>query len=327
MAPVTFDARSRRGRSRSGTAMALLSAATFGSSGPMARALLDIGWTAGAAVLVRLAGAAVLLTVAALVSLRGRVRLTAASARTLVLYGVVAMAGAQFAFFNAVRTLDVAIALLLEFLAPVLLLIWTSLRTWTWPGRPTAIGAALTILGLAFVLELTSTTSVDPVGVIWGLVAAVCLAGFFVISDRAHGENLPPLVMAAGGTAVGAATIALAGVAGLLPLAFASADTVLAGRTVSWLVPALWLVLVATSIAYLAGIGAIVRLGTRAASFIALTEVLFAVLLAWLLVGQLPGPWQLFGGICIVTGIVVIQRHERATPTPPAPAVEAVHPV
>lgn len=298
---------------RVGTLMALASAASFGSSGPMAKALIEVGWTSGSAALVRLAGAAVLLGIAAGISLRGRLRLPASSVRALLVYGTVAMAGAQLAFFNAIRTLDVGVALLLEFLAPVLLLAWSSLRTRTLPGTPTLVGALLTLIGLAFVLDLTGAHTVDPVGVVWGLVAAVCLGAFFVLSER-EDADLPPLVMAAGGTAVGAVVIGLAGLAGVVPLAFTTQSATLAGAPVSWIVPATWLVLVSTVAAYLSGIGAVVRLGTRSASFVALTEVLLAVLAAWVLLAELPGPPQLFGGVCIIAGIVVIRRHERVAP-------------
>ena len=309
---------------RVGIVMALASAATFGSSGPMAKALLDAGWTAGAAVLVRLAGAALVLGAVSLVLLHGRPwRPGRSSVQALVLYGVIAMAGTQLAFFNAVRTLDVGVALLLEFMAPVLLLTWSSVRTRRLPRPPTLVGAGLTLVGLAFVLDLTGTSSLDPVGVMWGLLAAGGLAGFFVLSGR-QDADLPPVVMAAGGTAVGAVVIAVAGTVGLVPLGFSVAPTVLAGASTSWWVPAGWLVLVSTVAAYLTGIGAVRRLGSRSASFVALTEVLFAVLVAWLLLAQLPGLPQLLGGICIITGIVLIQRNQRISPPPtPAPVIDA----
>jgi drug/metabolite transporter (DMT)-like permease len=320
--PTSAPTHAHRATARMGIMLALMSAATFGSSGPMAKALIGSGWTAGAAVLVRLGGAAVLLTIAAAIMLRGqRWRLHGGSARTLLLYGLIAMAGTQLAFFNAVRTLDVGVALLLEFLAPVLLLTWTSLRTRTLPRRPTLIGAALTLIGLVFVLDLTGASSLDPVGVVWGLLAACGLAGFFILSER-RDDDLPPLVMAAGGTAVGAVAIAAAGLIGVVPLAFTATDTALAGGAVSWVIPAVWLVLISTAAAYLTGIGAIRRLGSRSASFIALTEVLFAVLVAWALLAELPGPPQLIGGACIIGGIVLIQRHRRLPPTP-TPAIDA----
>ncbi len=305
--------RPRRGFSSAtvGTGMALLSAAVFGSSGPMAKALLESGWTAGAVVLARLSLAAVLLAVIAAVTLRRPWRLTRTTLRILLLYGFIAMAGVQLAYFNAVRTLDVAVALLIEYLAPVLLLVWTSVRDRALPQLGTLVGAALALAGLALVLDLRGTTTLDPGGVVWALVAAVCLAAFFIISDRQHAD-LPPAVMAAGGTAIGAVVIAVAGAMGAVPLRFSTADAVLAGNQVSWILPAVWLAVVATVIAYLAAIGGIVRLGTRSASFLALTEVLFAVGVAWLLLGELPGPIQLAGGLLMIAGIVLVRAQERA---------------
>lgn len=322
-APFVPTAGALRRRQRTGLVLATVSAAAFGSSGPMGRALIDAGWTSGAAVLVRLGGAAVLLAVLALVLQRGQLRPSWRTTRIVLVYGLVAMAGVQLGFFNAVRTLDVGVALLLEYLAPVLLLTWTSLRTRRRPPTATLLGAALTLVGLVLVLDLTGAGTVDPVGVVWGLFAAVCLAGYFSLSAREDAE-LPPLLMAAGGTAVGATAIGLAGVTGIVPMGFTAADTVLAGTPVSWAVPALWLVVVSTAAAYLTGIAGVVRLGPRAASFVSLSEVLFAILVAWLLLAQLPGPLQLLGGVCILAGIVVIQRTERpAEPTvvgPPATA-------
>lgn len=315
-APSELERRQRR--QRVGLVLATTSAAAFGSSGPMGKALIEAGWSAGAAVLLRLAGTAVLLAVTAAVLLRGRIRVTRGALRILVVYGVVAMAGVQLAFFNAVRTLDVGVALLLEYLAPVLLLTWTSLRTRTIPARATLIGAGLTMAGLLLVLDLGGTGRVDPVGVAWGLLAAVCLAGYFALSARQH-EDLPPLLMAAGGTAVGAVVVGAAGLVGIVPLTATTADTVLAGASVSWLVPAGWVVLVSTSLAYLTGIGGVVRLGPRPASFVSLSEVLFAVVVAWLLLAELPGMLQLLGGACILTGIVIIQRTEQAPASEPAP--------
>lgn len=318
--PAT-DARSA---TRVGITMALASAATFGSSGPMAKALIEAGWTAGAAVFVRLAGAALVLSVVAYLRLKGRGwRLRRHSLRALVLYGVIAMAGTQLAFFNAVRTLDVGVALLLEFMAPVLLLTWTSVRARRLPRPPTLVGAGLTLIGLVFVLDLTGASSLDPIGVLWGLAAACGLAGFFVLSARVDAD-LPPVVMAAGGTAVGAVVIAVAGLIGIVPLAFAATPTVLADVSVSWLVPAAWLVLVSTVAAYLTGIGSVRRLGSRSASFVALTEVLFAVLVAWLVLAELPGLAQLLGGVCIIAGIVMIQRNRRLeVAATAAPAIDA----
>lgn len=63
-----------------GLLFALLSAASFGLSGSLARSLIDAGWTPGAAVTVRILGAVLVLVVPAWLSLRGRWHLLRESA-------------------------------------------------------------------------------------------------------------------------------------------------------------------------------------------------------------------------------------------------------
>jgi drug/metabolite transporter (DMT)-like permease len=42
-----------------------------------------------------------------------------------------------------------------------------------------------------------------------------------------------------------------------------------------------------------------------------LTEVIFAVIFAFVLLGQRPGPMQLVGGALILAGIALVQRPAR----------------
>ena len=75
---------------------------------------------------------------------------------------------------------------------------------------------------------------------------------------------------------------------------------------------------VAAAIAYVAGIGAARLLGPKLATFVGLTEVVFAVLFAWLLLGELPTGLQLVGGALIVAGIALV-RIDELRPTGTAP--------
>ena len=67
----------------------------------------------------------------------------------------------------------------------------------------------------------------------------------------------------------------------------------------------------------MAGIAAARMLGAKLASFVGLTEVLFAVLFAWLLLGQLPTVMQLVGGVLIVAGVALVRIDELRTPDSP----------
>src|SRR4051794_26097354 len=106
----TDYARSRAVRASSvGLGLAVFSAATFGTSGSFAASLMATGWTPGAAVTVRITLAALLLTVPAVLQLRGRWTQLRRSAGTVLAYGVLAVGGAQLFFFNAVDHLSVAV--------------------------------------------------------------------------------------------------------------------------------------------------------------------------------------------------------------------------
>src|SRR4051795_346147 len=96
-----------------GLGFAVASAAAFGLSGSLARGLLDAGWTAAAVVLARLTIAAVVVAPLAAHALRGRWDALRANARLVLAFGIVAVAGAQFAYFSAVARMDVGPALLI----------------------------------------------------------------------------------------------------------------------------------------------------------------------------------------------------------------------
>lgn len=313
---------------RLGLLLALLSAATFATSGIFARSLLDAGWSAGSAVAVRVGLGAVLLAIPALVAMRGRWAALRRSAGPIGLFGLLAIAAAQVGYFNAVQRLPIGVALLLEYSGILLVVLWMWAVHGQRPVRLTVAGAVTALAGLTLVLDLTGGARFDPLGVMWGLIAAVGLAGYFVLSARVDPE-LPSIALASGGMAAGAVLLFGLGAVGLLPMTFTFGQVTLAGLQVSWLVPIAGLAVVAATIAYVAGIGAARLLGASLSSFVGLTEVLFAVLFAWLFVDELPTALQLGGGVLIIGGIVLVRLGmDRAGPDSterkaPLPSVEA----
>ena len=294
-----------------GLALALVSAASFATSGPLAKSLLDAGWSPGAAVTARIAGAALVLAVPAGISLRGRWSALRTHAGVIALYGLLAVAGAQLGFFTAVRTIPVGTALLIEYLAPLLVVVWVWVVQRRRPGVATGVGAAIAVVGVVLVLDVVSGgAAVDAAGVGWALFAACGLAGYFLLSER-EAPGLPPLVLAAGGLVVAAVVLALAGAVGVLPMTAGLEPVRLLGHGLSPLLPLAGLALVAAALAYTTGIAAARRLGSRLASFVGLTEVLFAVAFSWVLLGQGLGQLQLLGAALVVAGVVVVRTDRR----------------
>ncbi|MER5458190.1 EamA family transporter [Micromonospora sp. NPDC002389] len=296
-----------------GLALALLSAVTFATSGTFARSLINEGWSAEAVVVARVGIAALVLAGPALLVLRGRWAVLRRNIASIGVFGLLGVALAQVCFFNAVRYLPVGVALLLEYLGIILVVGWTWLIQGQRPRQLTVAGSAAALAGLFFVLDLTGAGRLDPIGVLWGLGAAVGLAGYFVLAGRVDAA-LPSVVMASGGMAVGAGALLLLGLLGALPLRASFGTVEFAGQETSWLVPIVGLALVAAVVAYLAGIAAARVLGARMASFVGLTEVMFAVLIAWLVLGELPTVVQLMGGALIVAGVALVRLDELRAP-------------
>lgn len=300
----------RRTPASTGLAFALTSAIAFGMSGALAKPLLEAGWTPGAVVLCRIALGALVVVPFGVRALQGRWDLVRDNAGLVLLYGLLAVAGAQFCYFAAVQHMQVGPALLIEYTAPAAVVVWFWLRHGQRPGPVTIAGALVCALGLVLVLDLLSGAGLSTVGVLWALGAMVGCATYFIIGGD-DTTGLPPLSLAAGGLLVGAAVLGLLGLVGLLPMRATSAEPVYAGLQVSWWVPLVLLGLVTAAVAYVTGIAAGRRLGSRLASFVALSEVVAGVVWAWLLLDQLPGPVQLLGGALILLGVIGVKAGER----------------
>jgi drug/metabolite transporter (DMT)-like permease len=295
----------------SGLLLALAAAAAFGLGGPFVKPLLEAGWSPSAAVLWRAGGAALILAIPAALSLRGRWHVLRRNLGTVGLYGVFAVIAAQLCFYSAIEHMSVGVALLIEYLAPVFLVLFAWARTRRHPGRFTLAGSALALAGLVLVLDLSGESTPELVGVAWALTASLGLCVYYVIAGRIDPE-LPPIALTAGAMTVGAGLLLVLGVTGLVPLRATFGDVVFVGNDVPWFLPAAVILGMSTVLAYLLGIEGGSRLGTRIASFVGLTEVLFSIVAAWALLGELPAPIQFGGGALILIGVVLVRLQAEA---------------
>src|SRR3984885_10909136 len=323
-----------------GVVIGLVSAMCFGTSGTFGTALIGTGWSPAGAVFARVLVAALALTVPAVIALRGRWRALRRSAGQVTVYGLVGVAACQICYFNAIARMPVGISIMLEYLGIVLIVAWLWVRHGQRP-RPLTIGGGVAALGgLALMLNLTGSGGVSLTGVLFALAAAVSMAVYFFQSAATSGAgvesgevasggvasagvesgaagagadesgDLPPVVLTWGGMIVGAAAIALVGAARVMPLRFAGSDVALFGGRTSWIVPVLGLGVVAAAIAYVTGIGAARRLGPKFGSFVAMAEIGFATLFAWILLHQTPTAMQFVGGGLILAGVIAVRLDE-----------------
>lgn len=294
-----------------GGVLGLAASLAFATSGTFARPLFSAGWTPGAAVFWRVALAALVMLPIGIWVMRGRLRAVVAEWRTLAAFGALAVAVAQLGYFAAVTRVSVGVALLLEYMAPVALVLLAWVRTRRAPSRLVVAGAATSATGLLCVLDLTGAR-LDLLGVAFGLLAMVGAAGYFVIGARP--TTLHPLALPGFGLPVAAVVLGLAIAGGALPYSAPLVDVDLMGTRVGWWVPLAVVVVCATALAYGFGVAGIALMGERLSSFVSLSEVLFAALIAGVVLGEIPSPIQLLGGALIVTGVVLIRLSSGRAP-------------
>jgi drug/metabolite transporter (DMT)-like permease len=301
-----------------GFGIAVVSALSFGTSGALIKPLLEAGWSPATAVAARALTAALVLAPLAVVALRGRWHSVWRARWRVLGMGVVGVAATQLAYFTALRTIPISTALLVEFLAPLLLvgLAWATTRRA--PRALVLVGCALAVGGLLLVIGPGAIQAVDPVGLGFAFAAAIGCAAYFLIAAR-PADGLPPVALAASGLLVGGLVLALVSATGILPFAATFGDLPLFGGIAPWWVPLLIVAVVSTALAYVAGVTGAAALGSRLASFVALLEVVFASLFAWVLLGEQLSPLQLVGGVLILGGIASVNGDRSPAPLTPAP--------
>src|SRR3954469_5268950 len=297
-----------------GLLIAVVAAASFGMSGAFIKPLLEGGWSPVAAVTVRALIGGIVLLPFALVAVRGRWAVVWRGRWRLLGMALVGVAGTQVLYFAAIQRIPVSTGILVEYLAPVLLVAVVWARTRRAPRAVVLVGSVVAVAGLVLVVSPGGAGALDPLGLLLAVVAMVGCAAFYVIAARPS-DGLPPVALASGGLLLGGLALAVVGATGLLPVPVSFADVPLFGQPTAWWVPLLVVGVVATAIAYAASITATEILGSRLASFTGLLEVVAATLYAWLLLGEQLGVPQLLGGVLILGGIALVRADPGEEPS------------
>lgn len=299
---------------RSSTSLGLVigvaAALAFGMSGAFIKPLLDAGWTPAAAVTVRaLIGGVVLLPIA-LVALRGRWATVWVGRWRILAMALIGVAGTQLVYFASLARIPVSTAILIEYMAPVLLVLFVWATSRRMPRAVVLIGSVVSVAGLVLVVSPGSAGTLDALGVFFAALAAVGCAIYYVVAAR-PAQGLPPVALASFGLLLGGIALGGVGLTGLLPLEVTTGLVVMAGAEVPFWIPLLLVAVIATGFAYAASITMSGMLGSRLASFVGLLEVVAAAVYAWLLLGEALTVWQIVGGGLILVGIGFVRSEKQ----------------
>ncbi|MCH7232333.1 DMT family transporter [Glycomyces sp. L485] len=294
-------------RAALGVALILLASAFFGVCGPLGKVVIQAGLTPIQVTWLRVLGVGLLAVAVAIVPLmRARRHGPRPPLGALAVFGLIAIAGVQAFYFIAVERLPVGIALLLEFMGPIVVVAWVKFVRRNPLPRPAVVGALLSIAGLCIVVEVWSGLRLDAVGLLAGSAAAACQATYFLSGERLTAKVDVRVLLAVGFT-VG--TIALAPLAAPWAMNWASLSTGVAlGGFATTSLASLAALIASTAVAYTLGLSGLRFLAAPVAGAIGYAEVVVAALAAWALLGEALTAPQIIGGLVVIAGVFTAQR-------------------
>jgi len=164
--------------------MVLVAAALFGVNGTVAKVVLSSGLTSLRLTEARCVGAFLGLTLLALTRGRSTLRLARREVVPIATFGVVGVALVQLFYFLSIHRLAIAIALLIQYLGPLLVAVWARTFGHEHVRRRIWVALGLSLTGLTLMVQLWSGTSLDGLGVVYALISAVTYAAYLLLAER-----------------------------------------------------------------------------------------------------------------------------------------------
>jgi drug/metabolite transporter (DMT)-like permease len=309
----------RAARPALGYALTLGAAAFFAVNGTVSTLALQAGLPPARLTALRCVGAAVGLLAVLLLTSPGRLRIGVRDIPFLAVFGVVGVALTQWLYYVAIGRMPVGIALVFEMTAPVLIALYVWLVRREAVRRRLWVALGLSLSGLVFVAEVWQEGgSLDGVGVLAALAAAVCLATYYLMGERGTHTRDP--------VALTCWSFVAAGLFWSVVQPWWRFDASVLGESVPVSIGSLhlplwalvgWIVGMGAMVPFWLSIAALRHLPPTTAGLVATIEPVLASVVAWLWVEQVLSGWQVVGGFVVLTGIALAQTARREpVPTP-----------
>lgn len=233
----------------------------------------------------------------------------------LVFYGVFGVALMQWSYSNAVSLLPISVALLIEYTAIVivplvaLLLFKEKVRPRLW------FGIAAVLIGLAIVSNIWNS-ALNPLGVAWAIMAAVCLSIYFLIGEHTQRKRdaMSTLFYTFAVAAIFWAIMNLINPGKVIDI---NLEFNLGGNLSGISMPVwaglLWIGIMGSFIPMLLDYIALGNLSATAVGVIATAETVFATVFAWAWLNESMTTLEVIGGLIVVAGIILAETSRASS--------------
>jgi len=290
--------------------MVLAATGMWGINGTVSKAILSSGLSSPRLTEVRSTGAAIALGAALLVTQPWRLRVRRDEILFLLVFGVLGLAAVQWLYFFAIHRLQIGIALLIQYLAPVLIALWARFVTKEPVRRRIWAALILSLGGLSLVVDLWHGFSLDTLGAVASLGAATAFAFYILMAKRAVGRRDPVSLLCLG-FAVAAVFWAVLQPWWSFPVALVDDrvrldGALLATTTPVWLLM-LTMIVVGTIVPFLLLVGSLRHISATRVGVTAMFEPVAGALVAYAWLGEALSAAQLAGGAIVLAGILLAQ--------------------
>jgi drug/metabolite transporter (DMT)-like permease len=292
-----------------GYAMVAVAATLFGVNGTVSKVVLGSGISSGQLTEVRCAGALIGLALVAAATRPGSLRLRFAELPLLAALGV-GLALVQWSYFFAIHRLDIGIALLIQYVAPILVALWARFVFHEEVRRRIWAALALSLAGLALIVEIWHGGRLSRPGVAACVVAAVTYAAYVLIAERGVRVR-DPISLSAWGFLFATVFWTVAAPWWSFPTARVDDRVSLLGHLASRHLPVwamlLWVVVLGAIVPFGLIVGALRHISATRAGITAMLEPVVAIVVAWAWLGESLDGVQLSGAALTLLGIGLAQ--------------------
>jgi len=312
MSEAAFPVEPARDRHpRLGYAMAATAALLWGVNGTVSKTILATGLSSERLAQVRSLGAAVGLIAILAVLSPGRLRLTKRELPYIVFFGTVGLALVQWFYFLAIHRLAIGIALLIQYLAPLLVALWARFVYHDPIRRRIWVALALALTGLALIANVFGgAASLSTSGVAFALAGALAYATYVLLAEHVVGGRDPVSLLAWGFLL---ASVFWSVVAPLwsFPLHSVTRNTSLLGHLHDvhlpvWVLLA-WMLVLGTIIPFFLLVSALRHLSASRVAIVAMLEPVAGAFVAWLWLAESLDTVQVTGAAIVLVGILLAQ--------------------
>lgn len=307
---LAADLRPRVRRPVIGYAMVLAATCMWGLNGTVSKAILGEGLSSPRLTEVRSTGAAVVLALALALTQPRRLRVRRRELPFLVAFGILGLAAVQWLYFFAIHRLEIGIALLIQYLAPMLIALWAVFVVKEKVRRRIWVAIILSLGGLALVVDLRHGVSLDTLGTVAALGAAVAFATYILLAEHAVGTRDPVSLLCLG-FGIAALFWAVVQPWWSFPAGIVDERAHLDGAWFDFTTP-VWvlmvtMIVVGTIIPFLLLVGSLRHISATRTGVTAMFEPVAGALVAFALLGESLTGTQLVGGAIVLAGILLAQ--------------------